>query len=154
MSDYRNFAYKPFKKLYKADWHFRCSECQEVIKVPFKEAPGGFYVWQVYDRFSDPYARGMYCSTECIAAVQKDYERRSGYTHYLEVMSQEPPERLMDNDQAIGYLLLACRNANQPARFAEHLANQMAFIMSELTEEEANKKGFEWLKAEKEGEYF
>lgn len=50
----------------------------------------------------------------------------------------------MDNRQALGYMLLACKKLNMSKEEARKLYAQMYQAFDFYTEEEAEKKGFDW----------
>ena len=50
----------------------------------------------------------------------------------------------MDNRQAIGYMLLACKEAGIDKETAKKLYGEMYWQFDMKTEEEAEKQGFEW----------
>ena len=50
----------------------------------------------------------------------------------------------MTNNQAIGYMLLACKNAEIPLEDLQKLYSNMSYLFDIKTEEEAEKKGFDW----------
>lgn len=50
----------------------------------------------------------------------------------------------MDNNQALGYMLLACQQLGYTKEQARKLYAAMYFAFDVKTEEEAEEKGFEW----------
>lgn len=50
----------------------------------------------------------------------------------------------MDNRQAIGYMLLACKEVGIDKDMAKKLYSEMYWQFDIKTEEEAEKQGFEW----------
>lgn len=50
----------------------------------------------------------------------------------------------MDNYQAIGYMLLACKRANLDKDTVEELYSNMWYMFDMKTEEEAEAQGIEW----------
>ncbi len=50
----------------------------------------------------------------------------------------------MDNEQALGYLLSACKSLNLKKDFVRRLKNEMIFQFDVKTPEEAEKSGHEW----------
>lgn len=50
----------------------------------------------------------------------------------------------MDNNQAIGYMLLACRQLGLSKTQAKDLYSEMYYLFDLKTEEEAEKQGFIW----------
>lgn len=50
----------------------------------------------------------------------------------------------MDNYQAIGYMLLACKEAGYTKEQAKELYSNMYYMFDIKTEAEAEKQGFEW----------
>lgn len=50
----------------------------------------------------------------------------------------------MDNYQAIGYMLLACKEAGYNKEQAKEIYNNMWYMFDMKTEAEAEKQGLEW----------
>lgn len=50
----------------------------------------------------------------------------------------------MDNKQALGYMLLACKRLGYTKEQAEKLYREMYYQFDMKTEEEAEEQGFEW----------
>lgn len=50
----------------------------------------------------------------------------------------------MTNNQAIGYMLLACKNAEIPLEDLQKLYSNMSYLFDIKTEEEAEEQGFDW----------
>jgi hypothetical protein len=50
----------------------------------------------------------------------------------------------MDNRQALGYMLLACQRLGYSKEQARELYREMYYVFDIYTEEEAEKKGFDW----------
>ncbi|MYL36048.1 hypothetical protein GLW05_20975 [Pontibacillus yanchengensis] len=50
----------------------------------------------------------------------------------------------MDNRQAIGYMLLACKRAGYSKEQAKELFGEMYYLFDIKTEEEAETQGFGW----------
>jgi len=50
----------------------------------------------------------------------------------------------MDNKQATGYMLLACKNAGLDKETIKKLYGEMYWLFDMKTEEEAEEQGFEW----------
>ena len=50
----------------------------------------------------------------------------------------------MDNRQAIGYMLLACKRAKMTKEQAKKLYGEMYYLFDIKTEEEAEEQGHEW----------
>jgi hypothetical protein len=54
----------------------------------------------------------------------------------------------MDNYQALGYLLLACKNQKIDKDTARKLMGSMKYMFDLKTEVEAEEQGFHWLRRE------
>jgi hypothetical protein len=50
----------------------------------------------------------------------------------------------MRNDQAIGYMLLACKAEGMGRDQVKRLVSEMYYLFDTKTEEEAEEKGYEW----------
>jgi hypothetical protein len=50
----------------------------------------------------------------------------------------------MDNRQALGYMLLACKRLGYNKEQAKKLFAEMYYLFDIYTEEEAEEKGFDW----------
>ncbi|NLC67118.1 MAG: hypothetical protein GX752_09365 [Clostridium sp.] len=50
----------------------------------------------------------------------------------------------MTNNQAIGYMLLACKNAEIPLEDLQKLYSNMSYLFDIKTEGEAEEQGFDW----------
>lgn len=50
----------------------------------------------------------------------------------------------MTNREAIGYMLLACKNAGMTREQAKKLYSEMYYLFDIKTEEEAEEQGLEW----------
>lgn len=51
----------------------------------------------------------------------------------------------MNNDQALGYMLLACKELGIDKKVANDLKREMMYQFDMKTEEEAEERGFKWL---------
>jgi len=51
---------------------------------------------------------------------------------------------MMDNYQAIGYMLLACKKAKLDKETVEELYSNMWYMFDMKTEEEAEEQGIKW----------
>lgn len=51
----------------------------------------------------------------------------------------------MTNSQAIGYMLVACKNLKIDKKTASKLESEMNYLFDMLTEEEAEELGDKWL---------
>lgn len=51
----------------------------------------------------------------------------------------------MDNDQALGYMLLACKELNLDKKMAKDLLKEMMYQFDVKIESEAKERGFKWL---------
>ena len=54
----------------------------------------------------------------------------------------------MTNPQAIGYMLLACREAGMTREQAKKLYSEMYYLFDIKTENEAEEQGFDWYSKE------
>jgi len=59
-------------------------------------------------------------------------------------LNQMLREVKMDNKQATGYMLLACKNAGLDKETIKKLYGEMYWLFDMKTEEEAEEQGFEW----------
>lgn len=58
----------------------------------------------------------------------------------------------MDNKQALGYMLLACKDGNLDKKLTRKLLKSMMYHFDIKTETEAEKQGFDWYYSLKEQE--
>lgn len=59
----------------------------------------------------------------------------------------------MDNRQALGYMLLACKQLGYSKEKARKLLGQMYYMFDIKTEDEAEEQGFEWYRSLEEPEH-
>lgn len=60
----------------------------------------------------------------------------------------------MDNYQAVGYMLLACKRAETPLKDVKKIYSNMYYMFDMKTEKEAEKQGFEWFNEMREREAY